>query len=329
VPEQQRRRRRIVAATASVIAVCAGLAWLGWVWWSPAGHRRHVVAVSSTEPAVAPWVDRPASLPAPPPSPPPPSAAYPACRADQIKVRAGSAGAATGHIANTLLLINFGDRPCTLAGYPTSVTGVRADGAQVSLHAGHGTFFDGAGYWPANLQPGDHGELVVATADVCAALNQPTPQPDPYASVLVGLPGGGDVRAAVGFDAACGVDVSELGVRASPPPDPDAYPGLTATMHAPSTVPAGTLMHFTVTLTNGGNAVVALDPCPVYAESIYSDGPHEHVYELNCDTVHSIGPGESVTYAMQIPVPSTRGLAKFGWRLPAGAVFAGDVLTIT
>jgi hypothetical protein len=67
----------------------------------------------------------------------------------------------------------------------------------------------------------------------------------------------------------------------------------------------------------------------VYTEGIYSDGAHNYVYVLNCDKITAIQPGQSITYAMQIPVPPHAGTAKFGWSIPAGSLFDGGILTIT
>lgn len=226
-------------------------------------------------------------------------------------------------------MTNTSATPCTLNGYPTKFVGVRKDGSQRVLHPSHGTMFDASGYWPANLQPGGSSSLIIATGDGCQALNQPTPQPDPYAGELVGLPGGGQVSGSAGFDPSCGLGVSQLGTPAPSPADPNAYAGLVVSVDRPDTAPAGALMHFTVTLHNTSESTVRLDPCPVYSEGIYGDSAHSYVYTLNCDKITAIQPGESVIYAMQIPVPSHPGTAKFGWSIPAGSLFTGGILTIT
>lgn len=239
-------------------------------------------------------------------------------------------GAATGHFATTVTLKNISHAACTLSGYPTTVIGVRNDQTQRSLKVTHGTFFDN-GYWPANLEPGDTAQFVLGTDDACDALNQPTPQSDPFAGLIIGVPGGGStIEARTAFDAACGVEISELGLPAQPAPDPTAYQGLLVSMHAPDIAAGGSLLRFTVTLTNKTASVVPLDPCPVYTEGIYARESKQHVYELNCDTVTSIAVGESVSYAMQIPVPDQPGPAKFYWGIPQSAALGtAKLLTIT
>ena len=251
------------------------------------------------------------------------------CAADQLTARGLPSGAAAGNVVTRIELTNSSSSPCTLAGFPTSFVGVRADGTQVPLDPGHGTFFDGAGYWPANLQPGDSAWLTIGTSDGCDALNRPDPKTDPYAGEAVGIPGGGTIEARASFDAACGVEISELGVPAQPAPEPDAYPGLKLSIDRPDTARGGTVMHFTVTLTNTTNAGVDLTPCPVYTQGVYTSRAHTASYELNCDEVTSIPAGGAVTWAMQLDVPDEPGTAKFGWGIPAGGYFAGEVLTIT
>jgi hypothetical protein len=233
-------------------------------------------------------------------------------------------------VATWLKLVNTSRAPCTLTGYPTSFVGIREDGSQKALQPDHGTFFDGAGaYWPANLRPGQAAKLVIGTATACSALNQPTPRPDLYVGELVGLPGGGEVSASAPFDPSCGLGVGKLGVPAVAPADPDAYPGLELSIDRPDTAPAGTTLRFTITLTNVNDAPVQLTPCPVYSEGIFADTVHTYGYTLNCDDLRAIEPGEAVTYAMEIPVPSETGTAKFGWSLPAASLFGAGLLTIT
>lgn len=277
---------------------------------------------------VVPWVNRPAALP-PLPTVSPPAPRFPACTAANLQARGAPGGAATGHLASLIKLTNISSSGCTLSGFPTSFTATQPDGRHVALRVGHGTFFDSGDFWPANLEPGQTSTLTIETGDVCPAVNNTHPQADPYVGATVGIPGGGTISVGVTFDGACGVSISQLGKPAPPPPDPDAYPGLQLSVHRPQTAAAGSVMHFTVTLTNSTATAVALDPCPIYEEGIYTDRASSRTYQLNCDRVTSIAPGQAVTYAMQINVPPDPGTAKFGWSIPAGSLFGGGMLTIT
>src|SRR5262249_36961400 len=70
-----------------------------------------------------PWVTRPAPAYVQP-LPPKPTAAYPPCRARQLAGRPGRGGPAAGTVYQEVRLINRSNRPCTLSGGPTAVTGV-------------------------------------------------------------------------------------------------------------------------------------------------------------------------------------------------------------
>lgn len=327
-------RRSALTVTAAVAGVCLLVAGLGWWLSRPPAHAardRGAVKAADGSDSIVPWVDRPAAAPTPTPvvrSPPP--VRYPACTSAQLDAKTETGGAAAGNLEGRIRLTNTSTSPCTLTGYPTSFVGVRADGSQQTLRPHHGTFFDGDGYWPANLKQGEAASVTIGTADGCEALNQPTPHPDPFRGEIVGLPGGGTVTADAGFDPSCGLDIGELGVPAPPPADPNAYPGLTVSIDRPDNAPAGSTMHFTVTLTNPTSHAVDLDPCPVYTEAIYplQGSPSSYSYLLNCDRVQSIAAGQAVTYAMQIPVPDGDGYAKFGWSIPTGSLFAGGVVSI-
>jgi hypothetical protein len=291
------------------------------------------IAKLSPTARVVPWVDRTAAPPAPPPSPQPPPARYASCSADDIAARAQGSGAAAGNISTRIKLTNTSGSPCTLAGYPTRLIGVKADGDARVLHAFHGTMFDQASAWTANLTPMESASVEIATSDGCSAINSPHPtrrgRRDSFVGETLGLPGGGDVTAHGPFNSACGVGVSRIGQPSRPAPDPHAYVGLTLSLDRPTSADAGTTLRFTVTLANHSDHAVWLAPCPVYQEGIFaSRRSHLHTYRLNCATVGSISAGQAVVYAMQIPVPTTTGEAKFGWSIPEASLFNGGVLTI-
>jgi hypothetical protein len=291
------------------------------------------IAKPSPTARVVPWVDRTAAPPAPPPSPQPPPVRYASCSADDITARAQGSGAAAGNISTRIKLTNTSGSPCTLAGYPTRLIGVKADGDARVLHAFHGTMFDQASAWTANLTPMESASVEIATSDGCSAINSPHPtrrgRRDSFVGETLGLPGGGDVTAHGPFNSACGVGVSRIGQPSRPAPDPHAYAGLTLSLDRPTSADAGTTLRFTVTLANHSDHAVWLAPCPVYQEGIFaSRRSHLHTYRLNCATVGSINAGQAVTYAMQIPVPTTTGEAKFGWSIPEASLFNGGVLTI-
>jgi len=319
----------VTLTTASVVVIAVGVGYAGWqLSQAPVTHPTATVAPRADN-GVVPWVDRPGVNPTPPPSPPAPAPAYAACTADQIRVKDTRGGAAAGNIGLDVTLVNASSSPCSLSGYPSSFIGVRSSGAHETIKVGHGTMMDD-NEWPANLEHGGTADFTIGTSDACDALNRPTPQSDPFAGAIVGLPGGGTFTVKAGFDAGCGVGVGAFGIPAEEALDPSSYPGLSVALHAPASAAAGTTLHFTVTLTNNGNSTLRLDPCPAYDEALIRTSYQPLVYLLNCDTVHEIAPGASVTYAMQIPVPDEKGGVKFSWSIPAQAsAGAAKLLIIT
>jgi hypothetical protein len=295
---------------------------------------------------VVPWVDRPAASPPPsvpdsPPAPPaPPPLAAPACSAAQLRATSGGSGGAAGNDVSVVVLRNVGANDCSLSGYPTSLALVDTAGVQHAMTPQHGTMFDAEYSWPVDVHPGETASVGVTFSAGCAAAQQPDAQRPQYTSAVLGMPGGGTVSAPVDVVAACGIGVTQLG-RPQPQPSPPASPfaGLTADIRAPDTVVGGSTLDYTVTLTNGSDHTIALDPCPTYQQFLYvATAPpvpraEPEFFTLNCDTVHAVAAGQSVTYAMRIRVPAvsaTTSLTKFLWLMPDGmGVAAFRALTVT
>ena len=317
------RRWAPALATAAAVALIAAGVTVG-----VHASRHHASETAGTD-GVVPWVDRPAAKPPPPTQPSPPPPAYAECKSDQLAAHVGESGAATGNEATDLVFLNVSDRPCTLTGYASSFTGIKSDGSRQLLHPQHGTFFDSAVEWPANLQPGEHGLMIIGTASGC--IGSPGYTSDPYAGEIIELADGGKFTLDAKFDTVCGLDISQF--HKNPPQSfydgpTSPYDSLEVTADFPSTAVAGTTLHYTVRLRNTGNSPVTLEPCPTYEEALYGDSAHDYFYELNCDTVTSIQSGESVTYAMEMSVPDSTGPAKFAWRIAGSSAGTGGLITI-
>ena len=335
------RRLTVIIAIAAVLTGC-GAASQTTGTSSPAAASGGTPVPSTTLVAgggsagPVPWIDGPAIAPPPPLVPTPPPPAYPACRASQIRASAGRGGVGLGHVLSVVVLTNVSGSSCSLSGYPTRFIGVHANRSQQVLSPGHGgTQIDQQFAWPANLHPDQSGKLGIGTADACPAAQQEqqkvhTRPPTAYSGEIVGLPGGGTVRASAPFDTVCGVAVTTFGGPEPATTQTGTYPGLTAHATLPSQVVAGTVLDYTVTLTNNTDRPVALAPCPIYQESIYAGQPHVDTYRLNCTTVRTVPAKGSVTYAMRIPVPdTTASAAKFGWGIPNSAgAYSGEAITI-
>jgi Protein of unknown function (DUF4232) len=282
----------------------------------------------ASRPHIVAWVNHPATPPRAPAEPKGPRPRFIPCTGSELRAQQKGGGAGLGSVSTPVELTNISRSPCTLTGYPTFVTGLKADGSAHSLHVSHGTMFDEQAAWTANLQPDNSAEVVIATGDNCDALNPPHPHSKPYAGVVIGLPGGGSVHTRASFDAACGVGISRLGVRSHLARNPHAYRGLQLHVKRPGTAVAGSTLHFTVTLRNVSAHVVNLSPCPIYQEGLFIKRSHEATYRLNCASVTSIAPGTSVSYAMQQRVPAHTGSAKLSWGIPAATLFYGGQLVI-
>jgi hypothetical protein len=277
---------------------------------------------------LVPWVDRPATPPPLPAAPTPAPPAYPACAAGQLQGRDGGVGFATGNAAQRITVTNTGKTDCSVSGLPASVTAVRANGTSLALPVRTGSMFDDQEDWPGDLRPGDTAGFAIVGTDNCS--------PSEYVNArdyVIGMPGGGDLRVAVASGDFCADGVTPLGVPAPPPPGSALYPGVAAEANMPAVVTAGDTVTYVVTLTNTTAQAVALDPCPVYTESIYSPvnkAGSVHSYYLNCDSVRSIPAHASVRYQMKIRAPDVASQgAKFDWNIPNSQnAAAGRVIKI-
>lgn len=117
----------------------------------------------------------------------------------------------------------------------------------------------------------------------------------------------------------CGIGVTSFWfMRPAVIPPPVAPPPtskLLATVSVPAAVGRGGVLDYIVTLSNHTSQAVTLEPCPDYVEALIP--ANKRTYQLNCDTVTSIGPGQAVRYAMQLDVPAgaSTGPAQLCWTL--------------
>lgn len=121
--------------------------------------------------------------------------------------------------------------------------------------------------------------------------------------------------------------------------DPGALATLTATMTAPATVGAGTILRYSITLTNSAPEAVPLSPCPDFAHLLLVKAPGYRPIggsrgTLNCrEAPATIGPGESVTFDFEYDTAGhPPGYGVLIWRLSSGpvpAVSIQDRVTVT
>ena len=282
-------------------------------------------ARETSPPGVIAWADRPAARESGTTSPSPVVTGARPCTPADLSARPGSSGATAGTARLQVLFTNRSATSCWLNGYPDSVAGIAATGAVTPLPAGHdGPPLDDAP--SANIAPGQSAEVDLAAGDGCTAVLNG--QHRIFPSLRFGLPGStpGTTTGTVtgsgdGFDAECGLGVSEFGVPADLPVGPAASP-LTATITAPTTARAGTTLGYQVTLSNPTGKPFGLSPCPSYAEYLGGIGGNvtEYFY-LNCAAAPSIPANGSVTFRTELAVPagmqSMTG-AKLDWQIQGG-----------
>jgi Protein of unknown function (DUF4232) len=258
---------------------------------------------------------------------------YTPCRASQLRGRAGRGGPAGGTIYQQIRLINTSNKPCTLSGSPAAVVGVRPDGQQVTLvrpvKEAAGANLIGPG--PANLRPGRAAWLTFAYADACDALL--TGKQDNYTTVHVVLRSGHHIRVTFAHpvNVVCGLLSSGFGEPWHALQPTSRWDVLTAAAHLPARMTPGSVVHYTVTLTNTSKHDLSLSPCPSYAEYLTpTQALRKRVverYYLNCRASPEIPAGRSVTFAMQMRVPDATGPTKYAWQIQASNVDNGGATT--
>ena len=313
---QSGRPAPVAAQSAGTASPTAATARAAAVVSTGGGPQTSALAPTPPGAAAIPWVNKPGT----PQSAPTPGSAGRQCRASDLDVAAGPAGALQGMATQELTLRNHAADSCFLAGAPQLV--LTNAGARSRVSAGQ------FATKRLDLASGSSAGLVIGTPATCAGSGQPVVA----TSVLVTLPDGDAVTVGgTQIDTECGaptvVDFAAADVLPAATPVP--IDSLSATLEAPPTVARGAVLTYQVTLVNQSPASVALSPCPSYTETL---GAVQQTLVLNCQAGASIAGNASVTYQMQLTVPASAppGDTKLSWTLevPEGPV-AGTVITLT
>lgn len=128
------------------------------------------------------------------------------------------------------------------------------------------------------------------------------------------LAGGDVVGAPLGEAPACDPAVANTTGPWMVFPAPAPESPLTVTVDEPEAPEPGGTLAFTVTLANGGEEPVPLDPCPIYWVSYGESGTAVFLTnELNCDEAPAeVGLGEDLRFAVEMELPADE--------IPAGFV---------
>jgi Domain of unknown function (DUF4232) len=351
-------------AAATLVVVLASAACGAQPTAGPAAQPRARPSPPASSSAAIAWLPLPVAhhyptAPTPPAAPRPPipvPPGTPACQASQLQGASAGEGFATGNVNMPIVVRNRGAAACVLAGW-ADLRILDGRGRLLAAAAGtanRGTFFAD---WPEVLvllqpgtpplparpgsgQPGSRGQAVMNLSWYDCR--------QPQAAVLVlDLPNAGG-RLRVPFDrkgaysAACDNPGTKRagGVLRGPlspagftwPPEP-RYLDIGVAIHVPAMVSRGSTLGYQVTLTNRDRSSYRLDPCPDYNEFL---GRKDVVasYQLNCQPVGAIAPGERVTFQMQLAIPATTvtGPNQLIWGLSDGRIatpVATAPLTIT
>jgi hypothetical protein len=356
---------RAARAAAALVVALAGAACAGQRTAGPSAQPR--TSPSAPASAIAwlplaaahryPTAPTPPAIPRPPIPVPP---GTPACRASQLEGASAGEAVAAGNVNMPIVLRNRGAAACVLAGWAD--VAILDDGghllAAAAGRANRGTFPDD---WPKVAvllaphtpplpahprfaQPPRRGQAVMNLS--WYDCRQPR-----AAVLLLDLPSGGG-RLWVRFDrrgaysAACdspgaGWGAKRAGVVFRGPLGPAGFPwppephylDVRVGIRAPAMVRRGATLAYQVTLTNRDRGSYRLDPCPDYSEFL---GPKRPMvsYQLNCQPVGAIAPGQGVTFQMRLAIPATTvtGPNRLVWGLSDGRIatpVATAPLTIT
>jgi hypothetical protein len=335
---RRRRRRRVIAISTAAAATTGAIVAAAFVVPAAlqAGGTHKTTPVQPNLSYDVAWIDKPAPKPwSPKPiQPKPPTMDAPRCTATQLRVGTPTNNGATGMYFTTIPLRNISTTPCLLVGTPVRVAAQSPGQPDVvatrGLHLGSG----GVG---GDLQPGRRGYLTIETDRDCPA-RYATPNVYPhniYNSLSVTLPSATTLSLPLKLDVECGLYTGGLGIRVPPPttpPDPRAtlQPSITSPKHAKP----GATFTYVVTLSNPTDSAISLGHCPGYVEWMGS-GDLELAKEslaLDCATVRSIAPGQSVRYQMRMAIAgdATPGVLELTWSLEAGlAPEASTTVVIT
>jgi hypothetical protein len=328
-----------------------------------AGPSAQPRARPSPPPSAVAWLPLPAAhrypaAPTPPAIPRPPipvPPATPTCQASQLEGASAGGGAATGHVNLPIVVRNRGVAACVLAGW-ADVRILDGGGRVLATAAGTAnreTFFVD---WPKvtvllaprtpplpkhpDFGPFRRGQAVMNLEWYDCR--------QPQAAVMVlDLPGrGGRLRVPFDRKGAYSPVCDNPGPKPagwvsrgplSPagftwPPEPH-YLDVRVGIRAPASVHRGATLAYQVTLTNHDHTSYRLDPCPDYNEFL---APKDVMasYQLNCQPVGAIAPGQRVTFQMRLAIPATTatGPNQLIWALLDGRIatpVATAPLTIT
>ncbi len=319
-------------AIGSVVLLVAGCVAAGGTPSTvPAMHEATVsptatptIPAGSDVAGIVPWSSETPAPPAMPTVTPTPDA--PTCQADQLVAGVAGWGGATGSLLGGFLLWNTSDSACRLQGFP-SVAIVDAAGRSVDVTdvVAPSPISQPIVLRPRQAAPAVGSEPPRGLASVTIQwFNWCGSPPEGPLGLAVTLPEGGVLHLTVVSGGSGGASTPRCDVAGAPstvtvsafeettgplPTEPPVVPaeGLRLALDVPDQVTAGEALLYVAALTNPSASAIPLTPCPAYRESLLTpDGQLAVDYVLDCAAVPSIGPGETVRFAMVLEIPRSQ-----------------------
>ena len=266
--------------------------------------------------APLPWLNAPVAEPLAVVNP---TVAQHACADADLRMVVGKPGAHHGFATQEIQLTNIGGDACYLSGSP-EVQLLPSNAAPQTL-ARHPEASPTV-FQRADLAPGETAVLLIGTPGSCdAAVGS---QRNVSTRLQIAAPGGGKHSLeGAHVDTLCGnATVLHLHVLRNAPVATSPLAALTGSVSVTGAVSAGSVLDYTVTLTNPTANSIALLPCPSYTQELYADGTKvAYSVLLNCAAAGSqLAAGASVSFDMQLQIPGNLppGPVKLSWSLQGG-----------
>jgi hypothetical protein len=256
---------------------------------------------------VVPWINDPATpalisslLPKPLPTPAPKTDAPP-CTSSNLVLQPVTGLQWSQNSGVVIRLRHKGSSACLLRGTPDVVASAPGHPNVVATPLGLAATQGEV----ANTPPGGLVSVDVSVPVACASNPGGADQGLPaYGRLIITLPGGG-ARTVSGFNLTfpCGMAVTPFFMPTPAPRYPPYWiKHLEPHVSLPTSVKAGGILAYEVTLTNPLDRTVALSPCPAYIE--HSSTGIKLEFRLNCTLVHAVPAHGSSIYQIKMAIPA-------------------------
>ncbi|HYS01040.1 MAG TPA: DUF4232 domain-containing protein [Candidatus Eisenbacteria bacterium] len=235
------------------------------------------------------------------------------CQAGDLTLRVGRTGVGLGSAYTSIIFTNRSSSTCQLQGVPR----VRVLDAAGQVLSPPQAELDFNGPEPVELSPGvrDQGGIapaVIGQAQLTIRRSSLECLPRPSATIVFVMPDSAGQLAAdwpgsafIGPGCSEGLGVSPFAGTSPATPQPTPSPDFAVAYVMPASVAIGQTLKYQVRLTNVSGRDIAFTSCPGYSEGI--KGPTAYLrarYLLNCYPVGLFKAGETVTFAMELPIVS-------------------------